>query len=107
MIRRGAQNAILSPSLEQDHLRAEGQSDEFHQFHTELRQQLERSSTGYAQFWSLHEETRTANVGLAPEVTRSRAGEEQLATDVSRIQNGETELPGQLQTLRQGECSDQ
>ena len=50
---------------------------------------------------SSHEETRTANACIAPEVTRPQAGEAQLSTRVSTMRSQETELQGQLQKLRQ------
>ena len=63
-------------------------------------QHLERSNTDGALFKHLCEETRTANAGIAPEVTRLRAQEAQLITEVLTLQNRETEVLGQLRNLR-------
>ena len=80
-------------------LHAEGQSDEFQQSETELRQHLERSKTEGAQVRNFYEETRTANASIAPKATRLRARELQLVTEVATLRHEETELQGQLQNL--------
>ena len=74
MIRRDAHNADtlsqLRSELQHYHLHAEGHSAEFQQTQTEVLQHLERSNTEGTQFRRQDEETRTANAGIAPEVTR-------------------------------------
>ena len=82
MIQRDADKADtlsqLGSELQLYHLHVESESDEFRQSHAEMRQHLERSNTERAQFRRLHEETRTANASVAPEVTHLRAKEKQL-----------------------------
>ena len=72
--------------LQHCHLLAEGQSDEFQHYQAELRQHLARSNTEGEQFRSQYQENRTANAGVAPEVTRFRVRDYQLVTDVSTLQ---------------------
>ena len=60
---------------------------------------MERSNTEGTQFKGLHEETRSVNASIAPEVVRIQAREAQLVTDVTSLQKQETELQGQLQNL--------
>ena len=76
-------------------------TEEIQQSQAELRQKLVRSKTEGAQFRSLREETRSANAGVASEVSRLRAREEQLVTDVSTLQNRDTDLQRHLQNHRQ------
>ena len=61
---------------------------------------LDRSNTVGPQLRKLCEETRTANVSLAPEVTHLQAREAQLFTRVSTMRSQETELHGQFLNLQ-------
>ena len=108
MMRRDADNAEMLSQFRSElrfhRLQTEGWSDEFQHYQSELRQQLDRSSTESSQFRSLCEETKTANALITPDVVRLQVREAQQYTRVSTLQNQETELQGQLQNLRQAEA---
>ena len=60
----------LRSELQNYHLHAEGQSDEFQQSQEKLRRYLERSTTEGVQFRSPNEENRTATAGIEPQANR-------------------------------------
>ena len=89
----------LGSEIQHYHLHAESQSDELNQ--TPASNTEGAQYTEGAQFWNLLEEARTANAGIAPDVTRSRTREEHIVFDVSTLQNRDTELQRLLQSLFQ------
>ena len=84
-----------------------GQSDEFQLSQEELRELLERSIKVGAQFKNLYEGTRTAYVGIPPEVSRLRAREAELITEVSTLQNMRDGVANTVAKSPPGACSGQ
>ena len=104
MIRRDASRADvlshLGSELQFYRRHAEGQTREIQRSQAELRHNLGRSNAEGAQLRILHEETRTANTSVEPEVTRLQGREVQLSTRVSTRRNHETELTELLLNLQ-------